>query len=134
MIYYLHEQKEKMLSNPCNKKLDAVLQKNFPENDKWGVNVLFDNVKNADTIEICRLSDYKVIGRVAGSSGRESETWTHYATIGWSSEHGKWEVYTQFNGKDKNELWVFKYYSRFADACRCVSTGAFRKLTPILKY
>jgi hypothetical protein len=113
--------------------LHNTLQKYFPENHEWGVNVLFDNVKNADTIEICRLSDYKVIGRVAGSSGRESETWTHYATIGWSSEHGKWEVYSQFNGKNKDELWIFAYYEKFGDAVRRVKLG-IEKLKPIKKY
>lgn len=133
MIYYHHEQKEKMKAKGFNWKLDGILQKYFPENHKWGVNVLFDNVKNADTIEICRLSDYKIVGRVAGSSGRESETWTHYATIGWSSERGKWEVYTQFNGKDKNELWVFAYYNKFGDAVRRVKLG-IEKLKPIKKY
>ena len=129
MIYYRHKQKEKMLSNPCNKKLDAVLQKNFPENDKWGACIIFDQRGFADTIEINKLSEVTQNG----------ETWTHYATIGLYKSHQEsedeyWEVYSQFNGKDENELWVFKYYSRFADACRCVSTGAFRKLTPILKY
>lgn len=134
MKYYHYEQRALMCGSVDNLPLHRTLEKYFPDNYEWGVNVLFDNLNNADTIEICRLSDYKVIGRVAGSSGRESETWTHYATIGRCSERGKWEVYSQFNGKDENELWVFKYYSRFADACRCVSTGAFRKLTPILKY
>lgn len=134
MQYYHYEQRALMCGSTDNLPLHNTLQKYFPENHEWGVNVLFDNVKNADTIEIFRLSDYKVVGRVAGSSGCELETWTYYATICWSSERGKWEVYTRFNGKDKNELWVLKYYSRFADACRCVSTDAFRKLTPILKY
>ena len=57
MIYYNNEQKEKMLSNPCNKRLDAVLQKNFPENDKWGACIICDEMGVADTIEINKLSD-----------------------------------------------------------------------------
>ena len=114
MIYYHHEQKEKMLSNPCNKKLDAVLQKNFPENDKWGACIIFDQRGFADTIEINKLSEVT----------QKGETWTHYATIGIYKSHQEsedeyCEVYSQFNGKDENELCVFKYYSRFADACRC---------------
>lgn len=36
MIYYHHEQKEKMLSNPCNKKLDAVLQKKLSRKRQMG--------------------------------------------------------------------------------------------------
>lgn len=124
MIYYHHEQREKMKAKGFNWKLDGFLQKYFPENDKWGACVYFDKDENLDFVEINKLSEVTQHGA----------TWTHYATIGWSSERGKWEVYTQFNGKNEDELWVFGYYSRFADACRCVSTGAFRKLTPILKY
>jgi hypothetical protein len=133
MQYYNYEMRAYMCGSTDNLPLHNTLQKYFPENHEWGVNVLFDNVKNADTIEICRLSDYKVIGRVAGSSGRESETWTHYATIGWSSEHGKWEVYSQFNGKNKDELWIFAYYEKFGDAVRRVKLG-IEKLKPIKKY
>ena len=122
MIYYNHEKKEKMLSNPCNKKLDAVLQKNFPENDKWGACVYFDEDKNVDFVEINKLSDFTQHG----------ETWTHYATIG-KYDDGTWEVYSQFNGKNENELWVFGYYKNFGDACRRVRLG-IEKLKPIEKY
>ena len=122
MIYYHHEQKEKMLSNPCNKKLDAVLQKNFPENDKWGACVYFDKDKNLDFVEINKLSDVT----------QQGATWTHYATIG-KYDDGMWEVYSQFNGKNENELWVFCYYKNFGDACRRVRLG-IEKLKPIKKY
>ena len=122
MIYYHHEQKEKMLSNPCNKKLDAVLQKNFPENNKWGACIIFDEMGFADTIEINKLSEVT----------QKGETWTHYATIG-KHDDGTWEVYSQFNGKNENELWVFGYYKNFGDACRRVRLG-IEKLTPIKKY
>ena len=111
-----------MLSNPCNKRLDAVLQKNFPENDKWGACVYFDEDKNVDFVEINKLSDFTQHG----------ETWTHYATIG-KYDDGTWEVYSQFNGKNENELWVFGYYKNFGDACRRVRLG-IEKLTPIKKY
>lgn len=122
MIYYHHEQKEKMLSNPCNKKLDAVLQKNFPENDKWGACIIFDERGFADTIEINKLSEVT----------QKGETWTHYATIG-KYDDGTWEVYSQFNGKNENELWVFCYYNKFGDAVRRVKLG-IEKLKPIKKY
>lgn len=122
MIYYNHEQKEKMLSNPCNKKLDAVLQNNFPENDKWGACVYFDKDENLDFVEINKLSDFTQHGA----------TWTHYATIG-KYDDGTWEVYSQFNGKNENELWVFCYYKNFGDACRRVRLG-IEKLKPIKKY
>lgn len=122
MIYYHHEQKEKMLSNHCNKKLDAVLQKNFPENDKWGACIIFDESGFADTIEINKLSEVT----------QKGETWTHYATIE-KYDDGTWEVYSQFNGKNENELWVFCYYKNFCDACRRVRLG-IEKLKPIKKY
>ena len=122
MIYYHHEQKEKMLFNPCNKKLDAVLQKNFPENDKWGACIYFEKDKNLDFVEINKLSDFTQHGA----------TWTHYATIG-KYDDGTWEVYSQFNGKNENELWVFCYYKNFGDACRRVRLG-IEKLKPIKKY
>ena len=122
MIYYHHEQKEKMLSNPCNKKLDAVLQKNFPENDKWGACIIFDEMGFADTIEINKLSDVK----------QKGETWTHYATIG-KYDDGTFEVYSQFNGKNEDELWILSYYNKFGDAVRRVKLG-IEKLTPIKKY
>ena len=122
MIYYNHEQKEKMLSNPCNKKLDAVLQKNFPENDKWGACVYFDKDKNLDFVEINKLSDVT----------QQGATWTHYVTIGKYYDR-MWEVYSQFNGKNEDELWVFCYYKNFGDACRRVRLG-IEKLKPIKKY
>lgn len=122
MIYYNHEQKEKMLSNPCNKKLDAVLQKYFPENDKWGACAYFDKDNNLDFVEINKLSDFTQHGA----------TWTHYATIG-KYDDGTFEVYSQFNGKNEDELWVFCYYKNFGDACRRVRLG-IEKLKPIKKY
>ena len=122
MIYYNHEQKEKMLSNPCNKKLDAVLQKNFPENDKWGACVYFDKDKNLDFVEINKLSDVT----------QQGATWTHYVTIGKYYDR-MWEVYSQFNGKNEDELWVFCYYKNFGDACRRVRLG-IEKLKSIKKY
>ena len=122
MIYYNHEQKEKMLSNPCNKKLDAVLQKNFPENDKLGACIIFDESGFADTIEINKLSEVT----------QKGETWTHYATIG-KYDDGTWEVYSQFNGKNEDELWIFAYYNKFGDAVRRVKLG-IEKLKSIKKY
>lgn len=122
MIYYHHEQKEKMLSNPCNKKLDAVLQKNFPENDKWGACVYFeeDDV-TIGFIEICKLTDASINGA----------TWTHYCHIGRYDD--VWELYSQFNGKNEDELWIFAYYKKFGDACRRVRLG-IDKLKPIKIY
>lgn len=123
MIYYHHEQKEKMLSNPCNKKLDAVLQKNFPENDKWGACIIFDERGFADTIEINKLSEVT----------QKGETWTHYATLEFYEIEQSWEVFSQFNGEKENELWVFGYYNDFGSAVRRVKLG-IEKLKPIKKY
>lgn len=57
MKYYNYEQREKMLLNAQNKKLNDILEKYFGDNKKWGANVLFDRQGNADTIELCKLLD-----------------------------------------------------------------------------
>lgn len=112
-----------MLQNANNKKLNDILEKYFGDNKKWGANVLFDEHYNADVIEICKLTDVSING----------STWTHYAHITRCGGKG-WEVSSQFNGKDEDELWVYAYYKRFADACRCVSAGKFSKMKPIKIY
>ena len=119
MRYYHYEQTRKMKAKAFNKRLDGVLQKYFPDNDKWGADVLFDPTNdNADLIEICKLSDVT----------QKGETWTHYATIGLyksMDENNKqyWEVYSQFNGEKEDELWIFAYYKNFGDAVRRVAKG-----------
>ena len=124
--YYNNEQSVKMKKNAWNWKLDGVLEKFF-DRSKFGVSVLFDENNNAETLEICTLSNVT----------QKGETWSHYATIGLSQDDcggQHWEVYSLFNGKDKNELWVFAYYKRFTDACRCIADGKFKTMKPIKKY
>lgn len=129
MRYYHYEQTRKMKAKAFNWKLDGVLQKYFPDNDKWGADVLFDpSNDNADLIEICKLSDVTQNG----------ETWTHYATIGLyksMDDNNKqyWEVYSQFNGEKEDELWIFAYYKNFGDAVRRVAKG-IEGLKPIKIY
>lgn len=129
MKYYNNEQSAKMICGTKNNlKLDVVLQKYFPSNRKWGANVVFDANGDADFIEICKLSDVTP----------KSETWTHYATIGLynsTDDNNKqyWEVYSQFNGKNEDELWVFAYYKNFGDAVRRVFRG-IDNLKPIKIY
>ena len=123
MQYYHHEQFTQMKTKASNKKLDVVLQKHFPQNNKWGANVLFDEDGYIDTIEICKLSDVTLKGA----------TWTHYATISLYDD-GTWEVFSQFNGTMEDELWVFAYYKRFADACKCIANGKFKTMKPIKTY
>lgn len=72
MKYYNYAQSSQMKKKAWNWKLDGVLERYFGDRNKWGANVLFDEHGNADTIEICKLSDVT----------EKSETWTHYATIG----------------------------------------------------
>lgn len=122
MQYYHHEQFTQIKTKASNKKLDVILQKHFPQN-KWGANVLFDEDGYIDTIEICKLSDVTLKGA----------TWTHYATISLYDD-GTWEVFSQFNGATEDELWVFAYYKRFADACKCVANGKFKTMKPIKTY
>lgn len=129
MRYYHYEQSDKMKANAFNRKLDGILQKYFPENDKWGASVLFDlEEDNADLIEICKLSDVTQRGA----------TWTHYATIGRyksmdANNMQYWEVYSQFNGEKEDELWIFACYKNFGDAVRRVFKG-LERLKPIKVY
>mgnify|MGYP006873058647 CR=1 FL=1 len=129
MRYYHYEQTKKMEAKALNWKLDGILQKNFPDNNKWGACVAFDKNNKVDFIEINKLSDLTLKG---------GSTWTHYATIGVykskDANNGKyWELYSQFNGKDENELWVFAYYKNFGDAVRRVKLG-IENLKPIKIY
>ena len=128
MKYYNYEQRDKMKAKAFNWKLDGILQKYFPDNKKWGANVLFDEQGNADTIELCKLLDVT----------QNSETWEHYATIGLyqsNDENNKnyWEVYSQFNGKKENELWVLAYYKDFGNAARRIFLG-IERMKPLKVY
>lgn len=127
MQYFHYEQHAFMNGCKENKKLDDVLQKYFPENDKWGACVLFNQGK-VETIEINKLSDVT----------QKGSTWTHYASIGVyqsndSNDGQYWEVYSQFNGEKEDELWIFGYYKKFGDAVRRVKLG-IEKLKPIKIY
>lgn len=127
MIYFNTDQYASMKANSDNLKLDAILQRIFPDNKKWGACPFFENGK-LDFIEINKLSDLTPKG---------GATWTHYATIGRytsdDDDNGKWEVYSQFNGEKEDELWVFAYYKNFGNAAWCVAKG-IEKLKPIKKY
>lgn len=127
MRYYSYRQSAQMRKG-LNSKLDGILQKHFPDNYKWGANVLFDENKNLDTVEICKLTDVTANG----------ETWTHYATVGLYKSHDAnnkeyWEVYSQFNGEKEDELWILGYYKDFGHAVRRVKLG-IEKLKPIKIY
>lgn len=122
MRYYHPEQREKMTSKMHNLKFDAVLKAYF-DDDRFGINAFFNYDDNADMFEVCLL----------GGITLNSATWEHYAHITLCDD-GRWEVCSQFNGENEDELWVYAYYKRFADACRCVATGKFEKMKPIKKY
>jgi len=128
MKYYNYEQREKMLQNAQNKKLNDILENYFGNKKKWGANVLFDEQGNADTIELCKLFDVT----------QNSETWEHYATIGLYQSNDKnnknyCEVYSQFKGKKEDELWVLAYYKDFGNAVRRVFLG-IEKMKPLKVY
>ena len=106
-----------------DKRYKDVLQKYFPDNDKWGICVLFNEDKQPETIEVCKLHDATLNGA----------TWEHYANIA-RYDDGTWEVNTQFNGKEENEMWVFGYWKRFANAVRVVACGDFEKMKPLKIY
>ena len=130
MIYFNTEQYASMKANSDNLKLDAILQRIFPDNNKWGACPYFENGK-LDFIEINKLSDVT----------QKGETWTHYATIGRykskDENNGEfWEVYSQFNGKLEDEMWIYGYYKYFKGACHCAASESFLNKTrkPIKIY
>ena len=103
--------------------LDNVLQKAFPENDKWGVSILFTNSGHAiDLIEICTLSE------VTPNKAK----WTHYALIA-SLLNGEWEVRRLFMGDNEGELWIYDTFKIFPDAVDFVCSQINNAL-PKAKY
>lgn len=116
MRYYNYEQKSKAPS-----WLIRTLENQFGfDYTNWGCNILFDNNGEVDVVEICKLSNANI----------NKATWTHYANIQ-KTENG-WEVNTQFNGENEDEMWVYKYYTRFVGACAYVRRGKLEN--PIKKY
>lgn len=111
-----------MQENNFNLRLYCLLDKYFT--DDFGVScVCFDKDGNVDTISIDRLSNVTV----------NSATWTYHASITrW--DDGTWEVSEQFKGEGEDELWIYGYYKRFADACKCIATGKFKRMKPIEIY
>lgn len=123
MRYYNYEQSNKMKAKAYNWKIDGILQKTFPDNDKWGATVLFNENGNVDLIEIFTLHV---------DCGTKM-VWEHNAVVSWTSEKQSWELSSLFNGEHENELWVYAYYKRFGDAVRNVANG-INRLKPIKKY
>lgn len=98
------------------------LQKYFPENDKWGVNVLFDD-KGAYLYEICKLS--RVTTKMA--------LWTHYAQIQ-RLDDDTYEISSRFMGENENEMWIWTRRDRFSNAVKFIATSDFDKLKPMAIY
>lgn len=104
-----------------SRKNDA-LQKYFPENDKWGVNVLFDD-KGAYLYEICKLS--RVTTKMA--------LWTHYAQIQ-RLDDDTYEISSRFMGENETEMWIWTRRDRFSDAVKFIAMSDFDKLKPMAIY
>lgn len=121
MRYYSYEMSKRLQRT----HIDDVLQKHFPDSKAWGCSVFFDEYKNVELIEICKLTCHDMRG--------DSVTWTFYAQLQ-KMDDGKWEVNELFKGEKEDEMWIYGYYTRFADAVRCVASGKFRKMKPIKKY
>lgn len=115
MRYFNHKMQ---LAMGYSRKNDA-LQKYFPENDKWGVNILFDD-RGAYLYEICKLS--RVTPNMA--------TWTHYAQIQ-RLDDDTYEISSRFMGENENEMWIWTRRDRFCDAVEFIATSDFDKLKPI---
>lgn len=114
MVYYNYDMAKWMKGT----KYDETLQKYFPDNDKWGACAYFDSQKNFEFVEICTLTKITT----------NKTKWTHLATIA-KCDDGTFEVFSQFNGKNENELWVFGDYKRFKGACHCVASKTFQDKT-----
>jgi len=102
--------------------LDNVLQRAFPENDKWGVNIMFFNSGKIDYVEMCSLSE------VTPNKAR----WTHYALIA-SKLNGEWEVRRHFMGDNEDEMWIYGTFKIFSDAVDFVCSHINNAL-PKAKY
>ena len=119
MRYYNYEMAKRMALT----KLDDVLQEFFPDSDKWGACAYFTREGDVDFLEINKLSDVRV----------DSATWTHFCNIQNTGKRS-WEVNTLFNGERENEMWVYGYYMRFRNACRCAFEISLGKRTKIDVY
>lgn len=118
MRYYNYDI-QKMLPT----QMQEALQKHFPTND-FGVSIVLDNLAG----EIDVISVDKCDGSVTGKT-----TWTHYANLQKCSD-GSWEVNSQFKGESEREMWIYKYFKRFADAVRYIASGGIEKDEPIGVY
>ncbi len=124
MRYFNHNMQEKLRGQFSS--FDNVLQKTFPENDKWGVNILFlvdgQRIERIDLVEICTLSE------VTPNKAK----WTHYALI-FAMANGKWEVSRRFMGDNEDEMWIYGTFKIFSDAVDFVSSKLHNAL-PKDKY
>lgn len=119
MRYFNHNMQEKLRGQFSS--FDNVLQKAFPENDKWGVNILFDG-RGAYLYEICKLS--RVTPNMA--------TWTHYAQI-LRLRDDTYEISSRFMGDNEDEMWIYGTFKIFSDAVDFVSSKLHNAL-PKDKY
>lgn len=121
MRYFNHNMQEKLRGQFSS--LDNVLQKAFPENDKWGASISFTNSEHTiDLIEICTLSE------VTPNKAK----WTHYALVA-SKINGEWVVERLFMGDNEDELWIYDTFKIFSDAVDFVSSKLHNAL-PKDKY
>jgi len=104
-------------------KMKATLVKAFPTGN-FGVSVLFDKDNSVYLVTI-----HTVVRNGEGINGN-GETWTHLANIQlWDDM--TWEVNTQFNGKNEDEMWIYGYYKRFGDAVNFVAANKMKNQKPI---
>lgn len=121
MRYFNRNMQEKLRGQFSS--FDNVLQKTFPENDKWGASILFTNSGHAiDLVEICSLSEVTL----------NKAKWTHYAQI-IAMANGEWEVSRRFMGDNEDEMWIYGTFKRFSNAVKFVSSKLHNAL-PKDKY
>ena len=117
MTYWNYDMRDKI-----DQRWDAILQKTFPDSTKWGAAVYFYDGK-LELIEINKISDYSV----------NKSTWTHYAQILFTDDN-TWEVHQLFKGEKENEMWIYCYYKKFADAAKLIASGRLDNMKPIKIY
>lgn len=122
MRYFNHYMREKM--NNEFYALNDILWDFFPENNKWGINVLFaDCGQKIDLIEICTLSE------VTPNKAK----WTHLAQITPTVE-GEWEVSSHFMGEEENETWCYGTYITIFSAVKFIASGQIYNALPVEKF
>lgn len=131
MTYYSYEDIDKM-----PEKYMAILDKYIPTQSgkgfRWaGANIIvstdISGERTPEVIEICKMT----------KEGK-TEHWEHYCHIqrldDTKTKTVTWEVNSQFNGENEDEMWVFATFQKFGNACRFIMAHDIKALKPVKIY